>query len=195
LELGGEVTRAAGQSKTMPSPGSPSPELLLEQARAGDREALGRLLELYRNYLELLYRSLAGCGRGGRFDQSDVVQETFLKAHQGFRQFAGSSESELVAWLRTNLARAHPKQVNSHYQFRRRACKAKEGAPKLFGTRVSPSVLRRCRISMGLVGETCLTATDLGRPGLFGFFSLFRKSLTDLFACDRSVGLGKILGS
>ena len=33
-----------------------SPDPLLEQARAGCTEALGRLLELYRNYLRLLAR-------------------------------------------------------------------------------------------------------------------------------------------
>src|SRR5262245_44648567 len=32
----------------------PVPELMLKQARAGDGEALGRLLELYRNYLRLV---------------------------------------------------------------------------------------------------------------------------------------------
>ena len=37
---------------------SPGPELLIHQARAGDAAALGRLLELYRNYLRLLARSL-----------------------------------------------------------------------------------------------------------------------------------------
>ena len=35
-----------------------------------------------------------------RVDASDVVQKTFLKAHREFRQFLGSSEPELTAWLR-----------------------------------------------------------------------------------------------
>ena len=35
----------------------PDPEQLLAEARHGGREALGRLLELYRNYLALLART------------------------------------------------------------------------------------------------------------------------------------------
>jgi RNA polymerase sigma-70 factor (ECF subfamily) len=81
-----------------------SPELLLAQARRGDGEALGRLLNLYRNYLRLLTRSLAGPRLRGRVDYSDLIQDTFLKAHQGFPNFRGHCERELVAWLRQILA-------------------------------------------------------------------------------------------
>jgi RNA polymerase sigma-70 factor (ECF subfamily) len=80
------------------------PELLLEQARHGDGEALGRLLELYRNYLRLLARSLVGPDLCVRLDQSDLVQDTFLNAHRKFDQFRGHSEAELVSWLRRILA-------------------------------------------------------------------------------------------
>jgi hypothetical protein len=38
----------------------PDPVELLQAAQAGDREALGRLLELYRNYLRLLARLQVG---------------------------------------------------------------------------------------------------------------------------------------
>jgi RNA polymerase sigma-70 factor (ECF subfamily) len=40
----------------------------------------------------------------GKVDPSDVVQETFLNAHRQFPQFRGTSENELVAWLRRILA-------------------------------------------------------------------------------------------
>jgi len=36
------------------------PDLLIARARAGDESALGRLLELYRNYLALIARSQIG---------------------------------------------------------------------------------------------------------------------------------------
>src|SRR5438128_208138 len=81
---------------------------LLHAARAGDGPALGRLLELYRNYLTLLARLQIDQRLQGKFDPSDLVQETFLEAHRDFVQFKGGSEPELVAWLRqilvTNLA-------------------------------------------------------------------------------------------
>jgi RNA polymerase sigma-70 factor, ECF subfamily len=81
-----------------------TPESLLDQARRGDGEALGRLLDLYRNYLRLLARSLVRSDLRGRFDHSDLIQDTFLNAHQGFANFRGHSEVELIAWLRRILA-------------------------------------------------------------------------------------------
>jgi RNA polymerase sigma-70 factor (ECF subfamily) len=98
----------------MTSDASTSPDLLLEQARAGNVEALGRLLELYRNYLGLLARSHARPALRGRLDHSDLIQETFLHAHRGFPQFRGSSELEFVAWLRCILARNLANQVKQH---------------------------------------------------------------------------------
>jgi RNA polymerase sigma-70 factor, ECF subfamily len=97
------------------------PELLLEQARRGDDDALGRLLELYRNYLRLVARSLISAALRVKLEPSDLVQETFLKAHREFTQFEGRSEPELVGWLRrilvrslVNQAKHHRRQVRNH---------------------------------------------------------------------------------
>jgi RNA polymerase sigma-70 factor (ECF subfamily) len=90
------------------------PERLLRQARDGDVEALGRLLESYRNYLGLLARSLAGPNLWGRLDHSDLVQETFLNAHRRFAQFQGDTEPELAAWLRQILAHNLANQFKKH---------------------------------------------------------------------------------
>ena len=49
-----------------------------------------------------------------QLDASDLVQETFLKAHREFRQFAGSGERELVAWLRQILVRTLANQAKHH---------------------------------------------------------------------------------
>ncbi len=87
------------------------PERLLEQARAGDESALGQLLELYRNYLRLMARSLICQPLRVRLDASDLVQEAFLKAYREFPGFLGSSEPELVAWLRQILVRSLADQV------------------------------------------------------------------------------------
>jgi len=38
-----------------------------------------------------------------RFDSSDLVQETLLKAHEGLAGFKGTSEAELVKWLQEIL--------------------------------------------------------------------------------------------
>jgi len=65
----------------------PDPEQLLGLARAGNVAALGQLLELYRAYLTLLARMEIGRRLQGKFDDSDIVQETFLEAHRDFPQF------------------------------------------------------------------------------------------------------------
>lgn len=80
------------------------PNALLHQARAGNETALGLLLESYSTYLTLLARVQIGRRLQGKVDPGDVVQETFLEAHRQMPQFRGTSEAELVAWLRKILA-------------------------------------------------------------------------------------------
>src|SRR5690242_138825 len=80
------------------------PELLLQEARAGDAATLGRLLELYRRYLALLARVQIGQRLQGKVDASDLVQETFLEAHRNFARFRGAGEAQFVSWLRQILA-------------------------------------------------------------------------------------------
>jgi RNA polymerase sigma-70 factor, ECF subfamily len=96
------------------TPSDPIPDLLLDQARTGDVPALGRLLELYRNYLRVVARTMIGQALRVRLDASDVVQETFLKAHQEFKNFLGGTEPELVAWLRQILVRTLANQARHH---------------------------------------------------------------------------------
>src|SRR5438552_17977832 len=83
---------------------NPDPEQLLLLARAGDSQALGQLLELYRGYLALLARLQLHRRVQSKVDASDVVQETYLKAYRAFSQFRGTTEAELVGWLRQILA-------------------------------------------------------------------------------------------
>jgi len=102
----------------------PDPEQLLAEARQGRGDSLGRLLELYRNYLALLARTQIDLNVQGRLDASDLVQETFLDACRDFGRFRGSSEGEWVAWLRKvlicNLARVVQHQVLAQKRTTRR---------------------------------------------------------------------------
>ena len=95
------------------------PEILMEQARAGDDAARGRLLELYRNYLQVIARSLIEPELRPLVAASDVVQETYLEAHRHFEQFQGRDEAVLVAWLRTILVRSLANQAGYHRAGRR----------------------------------------------------------------------------
>jgi len=81
-----------------------NPEQMIQEARAGMDAVLGPLLDLYRNYLRLLARLEIGRRLQGKLDASDLVQETFLEAHRHFARFQGTSEPQLVSWLRQILA-------------------------------------------------------------------------------------------
>src|SRR5437660_4705045 len=93
---------------------TPNPEELLRQARIGSAAALGQLLELYRNYLSLLARLQIGRRLQGKVDASDLVQETFLRAHRDFAQFRGNTEVEFLSWLRQILS-ARMSDLIRHY--------------------------------------------------------------------------------
>jgi len=81
-----------------------TPEQLLTLARAGEPSDLGRLLELYRGYLSLLARLQIGRRLQGKVDAADLVQDTFLEAHRNWKRFRGTTEAELLSWLRRILA-------------------------------------------------------------------------------------------
>jgi len=99
---------------------TPDPENLLSLARGGDGQALGLLLELYRNYLTLLARMQIGRRLQGKVDASDLVQETFLAAHRDFAACRAATEKELMSWLRTILAAKLTDLVRRYCGARRR---------------------------------------------------------------------------
>jgi RNA polymerase sigma-70 factor (ECF subfamily) len=98
----------------------PDPEQLLALARAGSVPALGQLLELYRDYLALLARLQISRRLQRKVDAADLVQETFLQAHQHFATFRGTTEGELVSWLRQILATTLANLVRHYCRTQRR---------------------------------------------------------------------------
>src|SRR5581483_10532645 len=87
---------------------------LLAQARTGDQAARGELLSLYRHYLKIVAGTQVDKFLRVRCDASDLVQETLLEALRDFPKFVGSTEAELVAWLRRILARNLADQIRHH---------------------------------------------------------------------------------
>lgn len=77
----------------------------LARAQTGCPQALGALLEGCRQYLLLVANAQLEGSLRTKAGASDLVQETFLKAQRNFTRFAGETESELLAWLRTILLR------------------------------------------------------------------------------------------
>lgn len=76
---------------------------LLPAAKAGSSEALGEALEACRRYLNWLAMREIDPAFQSKGGASDLVQETFLKAHRSFGEFRGESEEEFVGWLRRLL--------------------------------------------------------------------------------------------
>ena len=91
-----------------------NPEMLLVLAKAGDGEALGRLLERHRGYLILLARMQLGRLLRGKIDAEDILQETSLEAHRGIARFRGTSEAAFRSWLRQILAAVLSNQVRRY---------------------------------------------------------------------------------
>jgi RNA polymerase sigma-70 factor, ECF subfamily len=87
------------------------PASLLARGRAGDLTAQGELLALCRNFLRILARTQIDHKLRVRCDDSDLVQETLVEALRDFPKFAGTTEQELLAWLRRILVRNLADQV------------------------------------------------------------------------------------
>jgi RNA polymerase sigma-70 factor (ECF subfamily) len=94
----------------------PDPSDLIPRARAGDIIALGQLLQLFGHYLTFLARVQIGRHLQGKVDASDIVQDTFLKAHANFAKFRGNSEEELAAWLRQILTSTLANVVRHYFR-------------------------------------------------------------------------------
>jgi RNA polymerase sigma-70 factor, ECF subfamily len=77
---------------------------LLAALRQGNAAAQGEVLQHYRPWLHLLARLELDRQFQGKFDASDVVQQTLLEACRDLPKFRGGTEGELLAWLRQVLA-------------------------------------------------------------------------------------------
>ena len=92
-----------GGGQTEANHDAPTAELI-EQVRRGNTAALGRLLDLYRNYLKFLAQLHADDYLQAKADPSDLVQDACLQAHRDLASFRGTTEREFIAWLRQILA-------------------------------------------------------------------------------------------
>ena len=93
---------------------------LVDKARRGETEPLGQLLQLYRNYLTILATTQLDRRLRRRMSPSDLVQEAMLAAHCDFAKFRGSSERELLAWLRQILINCLHHAMETHLDAKRR---------------------------------------------------------------------------
>jgi RNA polymerase sigma-70 factor, ECF subfamily len=74
-------------------------QIILEQAREGDREAFDRLVERVRGPLEALIRSRIEKSGQKSLDAAEVLQETLVRAFQCLGRFTWRGEGSFQAWL------------------------------------------------------------------------------------------------
>ncbi|MEM7235185.1 MAG: sigma factor, partial [Planctomycetota bacterium] len=72
---------------------------LVQDAQAGNREALNRLLDRYSNRVRTIIRLRLGSKLRERVDSVDILQETLIEAIQGFDRFEMRDEGSLINWL------------------------------------------------------------------------------------------------
>jgi RNA polymerase sigma-70 factor (ECF subfamily) len=82
----------------------------------------------YRDLLRRLARRRVDPRLRGRFDESDLVQETLLQAYRSREQVRGESELERIGWLRKILM-SKLAAVHRHFRRRRRDVR-REVAPE-----------------------------------------------------------------
>jgi RNA polymerase sigma-70 factor (ECF subfamily) len=97
----------------------PVPDLM-ELARHGHASALGQLLQIYRNYLTILATTQLDRRLRRRVNPSDLVQDAMLAAHCDFGDFRGTSERELLAWLRQILINCLHHVIETHLRAKMR---------------------------------------------------------------------------
>lgn len=110
---------------------SASTTLLLERAREGSDNSLGRLLKLFENYLRVLVLAQLEQRLAARVSPSDVVQETFYEAHRDFAQFRGVTTGEFVAWIRKILIHNLQRVAEQHVHTEKRDVRREVGLEDL----------------------------------------------------------------
>ena len=89
--------------------------LLLQALRQGSAAAQGEILLRYQSWLRLLARLQIESRFQGKFDASDIVQQTLLEACRALPQFRGGTEAELRAWLRQILAHVLAHEIRRYH--------------------------------------------------------------------------------
>jgi RNA polymerase sigma-70 factor, ECF subfamily len=123
---------------------APTLEHTLQAAKHGSKEALGQVLQIFREYLLQIAERELDCQLRAKGGASDLVQEAFLEANQAFARFEGKSAGELRAWLRKLLLdrlgkwkrryrTTHKRRIN-----RERPMPAANLASRGFGSVLSP---------------------------------------------------------
>jgi len=94
-------------------------EALIAEARAGSKEALGELLQLFREDLERMAKRQMDADLLVKIGDSAVVQETLLTAVTYFHRFQGRTKNQFMSWL-TRILYHRVENLRKHFHSRKR---------------------------------------------------------------------------
>ncbi len=89
--------------------------ILIQQARSGDGEAIGQLVNDCQAYLLFIANQDLDIDLRSKLGASDIVQQSVIVAQKKFGQFEGSTRQELLAWLRGILVN-DLRETRRHYK-------------------------------------------------------------------------------
>ncbi|MFO1001435.1 MAG: sigma-70 family RNA polymerase sigma factor [Planctomycetaceae bacterium] len=75
-------------------------ERLFQDAKAGSADALGELLQSFRDYLTVIADVELGSDLKAKVSASDLVQESCMEACRDFNRFPGTTSDDFRLWLR-----------------------------------------------------------------------------------------------
>ena len=93
---------------------------LIEDARTGSDDAIGRLIESLRTYLLLVANQELEPQLRQKVAASDFVQDACLVAAESFSSFRGTSEAEFRGWLRRVLLNSMADSRRKYVQSQKR---------------------------------------------------------------------------
>jgi RNA polymerase sigma-70 factor, ECF subfamily len=92
---------------------TPSVEELLSCVRT-DASSLGRLLQHYQPYLEVIAKQRIDPRLMSRVCESDLVQQTLAEVAESFGEFRGDTEAEFTAWVHAIFRHVQDRAVRVH---------------------------------------------------------------------------------
>jgi RNA polymerase sigma-70 factor (ECF subfamily) len=142
---------ASGEATPMDDDSSET-MLLLQRARAGDREALGALFARHQERLRRMVRLRLDPRLQARLDASDVLQEAFLEIAARLEEYLREPKLPLFLWLRLlvgqRLAKLHRHHLGTQKRTAAREISLEGGGPsansgalaaQLLGVQTSPT--------------------------------------------------------
>lgn len=90
-------------------------EMRIDAARQGNRDALNEIFDGLRPYFRRQAEKRLDARLSVKTSPSDIVQETFVRAFEGFAGFRGTTRGELIAWLQ-GILRHRLLTAQRHYR-------------------------------------------------------------------------------